>query len=398
VADLGSNAASVLLQIPVVSISPSALNFGGQQVGTTSSPQTLTVTNTGSAPLNITGVNVVGDFAQTNTCTSPIQTGSKCSMSVTFTPTLGGTRSGTTTIADNAVNSPQTVSLSGLGMIATTTTLSTSLNPSKYGKAVTLTAVIVPALSGTPTGSVKFYDNTTLLGSVPLNKGVADLTISTLLAGSHPLTALYSGDGTYVASTSTVLTQIVGQAAVKINLASTPNPSNVSQSVAFSVVVSGTATPPTGSVEFKQGNKILGTANLVGGDANLRVAFTTAGTFSIVASYSGDPNYLASNSKAVKQVVEKYSTSTSLTSSINPSSHGQPVQFTATVSSGGPLPTGKVIFKNGNTSLGSGNLVNGVAMITTPKLPSGSLSITATYDGNSETAKSTSPILIQVVD
>ena len=99
-------------------------------------------TNTGSASLNVASISVQGDFAQDNTCNTTIQAGHNCEISVTFTPTVTGTRSGVVTIADNAVNSPQKVSLSGSGTIATTTTLSSSLNPSSYGKPVTFTAAV----------------------------------------------------------------------------------------------------------------------------------------------------------------------------------------------------------------------------------------------------------------
>ncbi len=400
VANYGSNTASVLLQIPTVTLSPTSLNFGAQQVGTTSAPQNVTLTNSGSAPLNVSGISVQGDFAQSNTCNTTVQAGSNCEISVTFTPTVSGTRSGMLTIADNAANSPQTVSLSGTGggTIGTTTTLSSSLNPSSYGQAVTLTAVVVPSQSGTPTGSVTFYDGTTSLGTVTLSGGAAALTTSTLTAGNHSLTAAYSGDGTFGASTSPVLTQTVLQAGVSITLTSSPNPSYVNQLVTFSVVVSGNGATPTGSVTFKAGTNVLGTVPLVNGQASFTTTFTKSETVSISASYSGDQNYKAQSSNALKQVVKQYTTSTALASSLNPSTYGQAVTFTATINSSGPTPTGTVTFKNGSKSLGSASLSGGVAKITTSTLPAGTLSITASYGGDAANAKSTSPALKQVVD
>jgi len=183
-----------------------------------------------------------------------------------------------------------------------------------------------------------------------------------------------------------------------VSLTSNMNPAYVNQSVTLSAVVGGTQSMPTGSVTFKNGTSVLATVPLANGQASLTTAFTKAGSFSIIASYSGDQNYLGKNSKALKQVVKKYTTSTTLTSSPNPSAHGQPVTFTATVSSTGPIPTGRVVFKNGSTSLGGRVLVNGVASLTTSKLPVGTFSITAIYNGDIESDKSTSPILVQVVD
>ena len=160
-ADYGANTASVLLQVPAVALSPSSLSFSGQAIRTTSAPQGITLTNTGSASLNVASISVQGDFAQDNTCNTTIQAGHNCEISVTFTPTVTGTRSGVVTIADNAVNSPQKVSLSGSGTIATTTTLSSSLNPSSYGKPVTFTAA-VSSVAGTPTGKVQFLNGATV--------------------------------------------------------------------------------------------------------------------------------------------------------------------------------------------------------------------------------------------
>jgi hypothetical protein len=73
------------------------------------------MTNAGSAPLNITSIAASGDFSQTNTCGTSVNAGANCSINVTFTPTVAGSRSGTFTITDNAPNSPETVNLSGAG-------------------------------------------------------------------------------------------------------------------------------------------------------------------------------------------------------------------------------------------------------------------------------------------
>jgi hypothetical protein len=103
---------------PVVSLVPTTLTFTGTSVGTTSAPQTVTLYNTGSAALNITGVAASGDFAQTNTCGASVAAGGNCTISVTFTPTVTGNRYGSVTITDNAANSPQTILLAGSGSAA----------------------------------------------------------------------------------------------------------------------------------------------------------------------------------------------------------------------------------------------------------------------------------------
>ncbi len=98
-----------------VSYTPKSLTFTAQKVGTTSAPQTITLTNHGAKTLTFGGVTAAGDFSQTNTCTGGVGTNAKCTLSVTFTPTQTGTRNGTLTLVDNDGNSPQTINLTGTG-------------------------------------------------------------------------------------------------------------------------------------------------------------------------------------------------------------------------------------------------------------------------------------------
>jgi hypothetical protein len=128
---------------PFVSLSPASLTFSSQMTGTTSAAQSATLTNTGSASLNVTGLSITGtnagDFAQTNTCGSSVAVGANCSISVKFTPSATGTRTASVSIADNATGSPQTVALSGTGTAPTP--------PGVY-------PVVVNAISGTASQSL----------------------------------------------------------------------------------------------------------------------------------------------------------------------------------------------------------------------------------------------------
>ena len=95
--------------------------------------------------------------------------------------------------------------------VATTTSLSSNHNPSLSGQSVVFTAtvsVVAPG-SGTPTGTVTFYDGTTSLGTGTLSGGIATFSTSSLSAGSHTITASYGGDGTFNPSTSSAITQTV---------------------------------------------------------------------------------------------------------------------------------------------------------------------------------------------
>jgi hypothetical protein len=98
-----------------LSVSPSSLTFPSQALNTTSSAQTVTVNNTESTAVSVSSIAASGDYAQTNTCGASIAAGASCTVSVTFTPTAAGTRTGSLTIASNATNSPNTVALSGTG-------------------------------------------------------------------------------------------------------------------------------------------------------------------------------------------------------------------------------------------------------------------------------------------
>jgi phospholipase C len=98
-----------------VHLSQTALNFGSQKVGTTSAPLSFSLSNTSAVPLNIGAISASGDFAQTNTCVSPLAGGANCTITITFTPTATGARVGTFSIADSDFQSPQSVSLAGTG-------------------------------------------------------------------------------------------------------------------------------------------------------------------------------------------------------------------------------------------------------------------------------------------
>ena len=119
VTDSTANAVSVILQTtagaPKVTFSPASLTFGGQAVGTSSAPQTVTLTNSGSATLSISGVKTGPDYSQTNTCGTSVAAGASCTFSVTFKPTKTGTLNEFLTIGDNASGSPQSVKLFGTG-------------------------------------------------------------------------------------------------------------------------------------------------------------------------------------------------------------------------------------------------------------------------------------------
>lgn len=105
--------------VPALNFNPLALQFGSQAVGTSSQPQNVSLSNTGTGALSISAITITGDFSQTNNCGNSIAAGGSCTVTVTFTPTASGTRTGSLTIQDNASGSPQSIPLSGTATVAT---------------------------------------------------------------------------------------------------------------------------------------------------------------------------------------------------------------------------------------------------------------------------------------
>jgi hypothetical protein len=95
------------------------LTFGSQTVGTTSAAQTVTLTNSGTGSLTLSGLSVSGSYAETSTCGTTVAVGGSCTISVTFAPTSAGTQTGSLTLSDNATSSTQTVALTGTAVAAT---------------------------------------------------------------------------------------------------------------------------------------------------------------------------------------------------------------------------------------------------------------------------------------
>ncbi|MGC2503405.1 MAG: Ig-like domain repeat protein [Silvibacterium sp.] len=371
-----------------------AANFTATLDAGTSTSTVLTVTAIGGNAFALTGIP------------ASLAAGSH-SITVDF--------AGTTDYSASSVNIPLTVN-----QVNTTVTV-TSSGTTAVNQQATFTATVTPS-GGTrvPTGTVTFKDTSTspatlVCNGVTLNSGKATCTVSSLGAGSHVISAVYNGDTNYNASTNTTntVTQTVSMASASIAVASSPSGSStVNQSVTFTATITpynGTTalTPPfagavalSGTVSFvDNGNAISACPAVPVSLTNYQATCTTsslgAGSHSVVATYSGDPNYNGSNNN-VTQVVGAIASATALGSSANPSTVNQSVTFTASVTPFNATVklTGAVTFTdNGGPLSGctvAWNASTGVASCTTASLPLGPHTIVATYAGDTNYSTSNS--------
>jgi hypothetical protein len=375
---------------------------------------TFTATVTGSSPTGT--VNFKDGAASIASCSAVALGGSGNTLTAQCATTslTPGTHSITAAYSGNASNNASTSSALSqvVNGAASTTTLGSSLNPATAGASVTFTATV----TGTaPTGAVNFKDGAASIASCSAvalggsgNTRTAQCATSALATGTHSITAVYGGDASNNSSTSSALSQVVNGVASTTTLGSSLNPSTAGGSVTFTATVTGTS--PTGMVNFKDGAVSIASCSAValGGSGNTRTAQCatsglTTGTHSITAVYGGDASNNGSTSSALSQVVNAAASTTTLGSSLNPSTVGASVTFTATVT--GSSPTGTVNFKDGAASIascsavalgGSGNTLT--AQCATSALTAGTHNITAAYSGNASNNASTSSALSQVVN
>ena len=405
-------------------------------------------------------------------------------------------------------------SISGAGPVshtvnqaATTTAVTSSVNPSALAQSVTFTATvsITAPGGGLLGGTVQFKDGVTNLGSpVAISGNQAQYSTTSLTVGSHSITAVYSGNSNFIGSTSPALSQVVNPgSATHLSVSGHPSPSAANTAQSFVVIArdasNNIATGYTGTVHFTSSDGLAvlpSNYTFTVGDGGVRIfsaTLKTAGTQSITAtdtltgtingtqsgivvtlppttttvtgvnlgtptvvgqaytvsvsvtSGSGTPTgsvvvsdgvatcnvtlaagtgscSLTSTSVGVKTIsatyaatvayggsvgtashtVNKASTTTSVTSSVNPSLSGQSVTFTATVAVTAPgagTRTGTVQFKDGASNLGSPVTVAGnQASFSTSALSVGGHSITAVYSGDTNFNGSTSGVLTQTVN
>lgn len=165
-------------------------------------------------------------------------------------------------------------------------------------------------------------------------------------------------------------------------------------------VAAGPGNPgaPTGTVTFLDGSTPLGTAPLVDGTATLDVIFSAVGSHAVTVRYSGDGVFLPSSQRVPIQVTGLVTMLTLVAPT--DAVPGSTVILTATINSTGGIPTGEIVFRDGNATLGSAPLDGtGVATLRVNTLAAGSHSLSASYDGDEKFGASTSaPVTINIAN
>lgn len=212
---------------PTVTLNPTSLTFSAQDVSTSSASKTITLSSAGVNDLTSVAISASGDFSQTNTCGSTVTAGSSCTITVIFTPTATGARSGTLTVASNASGSPSTAALSGTGTAPAAPT--PQLSPSSL------------SFADQTSGTVSSAKNLTLS-----NVGTAVLNITSIgLTGTNP---------DDFSQTNTCGSTLAGGANCSISV--TFRPQDVRSSSATLSVVSNASGSPTNA--GLSGNGVVG--------------------------------------------------------------------------------------------------------------------------------------------
>jgi|GEM_PF-1632034 len=320
----------------------------------------------------------------------------------TITAAYGGSETGLGYQSSSATVS-QTVNKD-----VSTLVVATSKTPSALGEPVTFTAT-ASSSGEVPTGTVTYYDGSTVLGTGALNNGVATLTTSTLTIGTHSIYATYGGDDTDTTATSATITQVVVANATTVTVATSKTPSYQGEAVTFTATAVGSYGTPTGTITFYDAttSTTLGTATLVAGTATYTASVSSAaitslsvGTHVIQAIYAGNGTNDAATG-SVTQVVQTNTTTLTVASSSPTIYVGKSVTFTVAAVGASGVPSGSVsILVDGVTTL-AGTLTAGTssstASVSTSALTVGTHVIQAHYGGDGTHAAADSATIQQVV-
>ena len=321
---------------PAVSLNPSSLTFGNQNLGTASADQTVILSNSGSEGVTLTSITVTGtnasDFSQTNTCPATLGSEANCNISVTFIPSLGGSGSASITVVDSAAGSPHTAALSGTGVGTVKMTMSGSglsfasqvVNAASAAQTITVSnsgtaALSISSVAVTGTNAADFSQTNTCGTSLAV---AASCTISVIFkpsaagtrsasvaiadnAAGSPHSVTLSGTG--VTPQIALSGSSLSFASQVVNTASAAQTITVSNSGTAALSISSVAVTGTNAADFSQTN-MCGTSLAVAASCTISVTFkpSAAGSRSasvaIADNAAGSPHMTALSGIGAEQV------------------------------------------------------------------------------------------------
>ena len=249
---------------PGVSLVPATLDFGSQLVGVPAY-QPVTLTNNGNATLTISSFTPTGDYLETNNCSGSLTAGNQCTINVQFTPSVTGTRTGTISIADNASGSPQTISLTGTGVLPTA-----ALSPSSlaFGNQTDNTTSAAQAVTVTNNSSVPLTVTSVSIAGANASQ----------FAQSNNCITVAGGGGTCTINV-TFSPTATGAASASLTIAD--NAANSPQTAALT----GTGTaPPIPVIGFSASTLSFGTQKVGTSSASQALTVTNSGTSNLNVS------------------------------------------------------------------------------------------------------------------
>jgi len=360
------------------SLSSTTLNFADQGIGSTSTPQSVTLTNIGNAALTLSSVQVtgsnVGDFTLTNHCGSSLAASAQCALAVTFAPSAAGTRTASVVFTDNAAGSPQSLNMTGTGtgpgvrLSATPLTFGSQLvGTSSPAQTVTLTnngnsALGINSLVVTGANPGDFPERSTCGSSVAAGASCSiSVTFAPAAAGNRSATLVVTDNSGNVAGSTQNVGLTGSGTASSVSLSATAltfaslavattsaaqavaltNTGNASLSIP-SITVTGTNTS-----DFSQTNT-CGNSVAANSSCTISVTFTPAATGARTAAVS-----ISDNAAGSPQTVSLSGTGTAPAVSLSPTSLSFGSQAVATGSTAQTV----TLTNSGNATLSITSLV-----------------------------------------
>jgi hypothetical protein len=334
------------------------LDFGVENLNTTSAPQSIVLSSIGTSPLTLnsplyTPVPASSDFSVTagtgsSACSSgTLASGYDCTLQATFEPTTSGAYNYPLVFAASANNAAApSLDLIGQGVQlqnVTVTLQQTTTSPS-YGTPVVFTVTVANAGAGTttPTGDAVFIVDGQKTKKYPLTNGSATLTLTGLTGGSHSVQATYLGDNVYASGSSTVDTFTVSLGTVTelftiSSDAADPYSAAPGNPVGFNVVLTPSVAGTFGGTVTVTISSTISDTTTVYANANgtYGASYSTTtlapGTYNVVATYSGNANYTGISSTAMELVIAPPSYTITASTSTITSTQNSPGSTTLTV-------------------------------------------------------------------